>query len=164
VQLSKSVDELLTLEGRLQPTLMSFWISGSGNLLALEGPKTMKAARFPSKALVLNAQYITSHLAARILEVESHIGIADSFDLLINAENGKQHRYVVWRRNDASAWRSNNSIYRPLPSSPDIFWACRCRIRNSPRPSIYLPRASGFAGGPGTFDWLATVRTLRRAS
>ena len=94
----------------------------------------------------------------------SHIGIPDSFDLLINAENGKQHRYVVWRRNDASAWRSNNSIYRPLPSSPDIFWACRCTIRNSPRPSIYLPRASGFAGGPGTFDWLATVRTLRRAS
>ena len=119
VQLSKSVDELLTVEGRLQPDI---------NVIL------------------------------------SHIGIPDSFDLLINAENGKQHRYVVWRRNDASAWRSNNSTYRPLPSSPDIFWACRYRIRNSPRPSIYLPRASGFAGGPGTFDWLATVRTLRRAS
>lgn len=58
VQLSKSVDELLTVEGRLQPDI---------NVIL------------------------------------SHIGIPDSFDLPINAGNGKQHRYVVWRRNDASA-------------------------------------------------------------
>jgi PilZ domain len=31
------------------------------------------------------------------LEVESHIGIPDSFHLTINAENGRQHCHVVWR-------------------------------------------------------------------
>ncbi len=32
------------------------------------------------------------------LEVESAIAIPDSFDLLIDAENGKQHCHVVWRK------------------------------------------------------------------
>jgi hypothetical protein len=32
------------------------------------------------------------------LEVESHIAIPDSFDLMISAENGKQHCHVVWRK------------------------------------------------------------------
>ena len=32
------------------------------------------------------------------LEVENSTGIPDSFDLLINSENGKQHCYVVWRK------------------------------------------------------------------
>ena len=32
------------------------------------------------------------------LEVESHVGIPDSFDLMIDAENGTQRCHVVWRR------------------------------------------------------------------
>ena len=32
------------------------------------------------------------------LEVENSTGIPDSFDLLINSENGKQHCHVVWRK------------------------------------------------------------------
>lgn len=32
------------------------------------------------------------------LEVETPIAIPDSFDLLIDAENAKQHCHVVWRR------------------------------------------------------------------
>jgi PilZ domain len=32
------------------------------------------------------------------LEVENSAGIPDSFDLLINSENGKQHCHVVWRK------------------------------------------------------------------
>jgi hypothetical protein len=32
------------------------------------------------------------------LEVAGHIGIPDSFDLMIDAENGKQHCHVVWRK------------------------------------------------------------------
>jgi hypothetical protein len=32
------------------------------------------------------------------LEVESPLGIPDSFDLLIDAASGKQHCHVVWRR------------------------------------------------------------------
>jgi hypothetical protein len=32
------------------------------------------------------------------LEVESHIGIPNSFDLMIDAENGTQRCHVVWRR------------------------------------------------------------------
>jgi hypothetical protein len=32
------------------------------------------------------------------LELESPVAIPDSFDLVIDAENGKQHCHVVWRR------------------------------------------------------------------
>jgi hypothetical protein len=32
------------------------------------------------------------------LEVESQIGIPNSFDLVIDAEHGNQHCHVIWRK------------------------------------------------------------------
>ena len=63
-----------------------------------ERPKVLKAGTISFRGTGIDCTVHNISVGGASLEVGSHVGIPDSFDLLIDPADGKQHCHVVWRK------------------------------------------------------------------
>jgi hypothetical protein len=60
--------------------------------------RVLKAGTISFQGAGIDCRVRNLSIGGANLEVESHIGIPDSFDLIVDNERGNHHCQVVWRK------------------------------------------------------------------